>query len=73
MKEDTPYFNPSQKQFMVNFRVENLEELLEALKKEGIEIIGEIESYDYGKFGWIMDPEGNKIELWEPLDKEFQK
>lgn len=73
MKEDTSYFNPSQKQFMVNFRVENLEELLEALREEGVEIIGEIESYDYGKFGWIMDPEGNKIELWEPVDSVFQK
>ena len=73
MKVDTDYFNPSQKQFMMNFRVENLEELLETLKEEGVEIIGEIESYDYGKFGWIMDPEGNKIELWEPVDKEFQK
>ena len=73
MKEDTSYFHPSRKQFMVNFRVENLEELLETLKEEGVEIIGETESYEYGKFGWIMDPEGNKIELWEPVDKEFQK
>jgi predicted enzyme related to lactoylglutathione lyase len=73
MKEDTAYFSPSQKQFMMNFRVENLEELLEALRGEGVQIIGETESYEYGKFGWIMDPEGNKIELWEPVDKEFQK
>ena len=69
--EDTTYFQPSDKQFMMNFRVENLEELLEALKKEGVTVVGEIEEYDYGKFGWIMDPEGNKLELWEPVDKAF--
>lgn len=63
---DTIYFAPSEKQFMQNFRVENLEQLLAALKEEGVTIVGEIESYDYGKFGWIVDPEGNKIELWEP-------
>ena len=68
---DTKYFEPSQKQFMMNFRVENLKELLEVLKKEGVTIVGEIEKYDYGKFGWILDPEGNKIELWEPIDKAF--
>lgn len=69
---DTNYFSPSEKQFMQNFRVENLEALLENLKQEGVTIIGEIETYDYGKFGWILDPEGNKIELWEPIDKAFQ-
>ena len=72
-KEETPYFNPSQKQFMMNFRVENLEELLKELKKEGVQIVGEMQTYDYGKFGWIMDPEGNKIELWEPIDSAFQE
>ena len=56
---------------MQNFRVENLEELLATLKQEGVQIIGEMESYDYGKFGWILDIEGNKIELWEPVDKVF--
>ncbi|MDT0643172.1 VOC family protein [Zunongwangia sp. F363] len=71
MSEDTQYYKPSEKQFMINYRVENLEELLETLKAEGVEVVGEIESYDYGKFGWIMDPEGNKIELWEPNDKAF--
>ena len=64
----TTYFNPSEKQFMFNYRVENLEELLKLLKEEGIEQVGEVQEYDYGKFGWIMDPEGNKIELWEPKD-----
>jgi predicted enzyme related to lactoylglutathione lyase len=58
---------------MFNFRVENLEALMEELKKEGVQIVGEIEEYSYGKFGWIVDPEGNKIELWEPVDSEFTK
>lgn len=72
-KEDTKYFNPSEKQFMMNFRVDNLKELLVTLKEEGVTIVGEMETYDYGKFGWILDPEGNKIELWEPIDSAFQK
>jgi predicted enzyme related to lactoylglutathione lyase len=70
-KEDTNYFNPSKKEFMMNFRVNDLEGLMEVLKKEGVTIVGEIEKYDYGKFGWILDPEGNKIELWEPVDRAF--
>ncbi len=70
-KADTHYFSPSQKQFMMNFRVENLEELLKLLREEDVTIVGEMESYDYGKFGWIMDPDGNKIELWEPNDAAF--
>ncbi|MBT8271393.1 MAG: VOC family protein [Flavobacteriaceae bacterium] len=69
--EDTEYFNPSQKQFMMNFRVDNLEELLKTLKAEGVTIVGEIQEFEYGKFGWILDPEGNKIELWEPVDSAF--
>jgi len=71
-KEDTTYFKPSEKQFMMNFRVENLHELLKVLKSEGVTIIGEVEEYEYGKFGWILDPEGNKIELWEPVDSAFK-
>jgi predicted enzyme related to lactoylglutathione lyase len=70
-KEDTKYFEPSKKEFMMNFRVNDLEGLLKDLKKEGVTVVGEIEKYDYGKFGWILDPEGNKIELWEPVDKAF--
>jgi predicted enzyme related to lactoylglutathione lyase len=68
-KADTKYFSPSEKEFMINYRVENLEELLKVLKKEGVTIVGEMETYDYGKFGWILDPDGNKIELWEPADE----
>ena len=71
MSKDTTYFEPSQKQFMMNFRVENLKELLATLKKEGVTVIDKIEEFDYGKFGWILDPEGNKIELWEPVDQAF--
>ena len=67
----TKYFEPSEKQFMMNYRVDNLEALLEVLKEEGVTIVGEMQSFDYGKFGWILDPEGNKIELWEPIDKAF--
>lgn len=67
-KSDTTYFKPSEKSYMFNYRVENLVELLKILKEEGVEIVGEMQEFSYGKFGWIMDPEGNKIELWEPID-----
>jgi predicted enzyme related to lactoylglutathione lyase len=70
--KDTKYFQPSEKQFMMNFRVENLVELLAVLTKEGVTVVGEIEEYEYGKFGWILDPEGNKIELWEPKGEAFK-
>lgn len=72
-KEKTTYFEPSTKEFMINYRVENLEALVEELKKEGVTITDTIESYDYGKFVHIMDIEGNKIELWEPNDVEYEK
>lgn len=64
--ETTKYFEPSTKEFMINYRVENLEALVAELKKEGVTILDEIATYDYGKFIHIMDLEGNKIELWEP-------
>lgn len=70
-KKDTEYMNPSKKDFMINYRVENMEELVEELKNSGVEICDKIESYEYGKFVHIMDPEGNKIELWEPIDSAF--
>lgn len=66
--EDTKYFDPSEKQFMQNFRVHDLDALLEKLREEGVVLVGNPETYDYGKFAWILDPEGNKIELWEPND-----
>ena len=69
-KKESEYFEPSKKDFMLNLRVENLEWLLGELKKEGIEPLAEMQVYDYGKFAHIMDPEGNKIELWEPNEGE---
>ena len=69
--EDTKYYEPSKKDFMFNYRVEDLHELLAALKEEGVTIVGEVEEYDYGKFGWILDNDGNKLELWEPIDSTF--
>lgn len=70
-KEDTKYFEPSKNDFMFNYRVDDLEKLLVTLKEEGVQIVGKMEEYDYGKFGWIIDNEGKKIELWEPIDKAF--
>ena len=69
--DDTSYFEPSKKEFMFNYRVENLVELLEQLKKEGVTVLDKIEEFEYGKFGWIIDLDGNKIELWEPKDAAF--
>ena len=71
-KADTDYFEPSKKEFMQNFRVHNLERLLKKLSEEGVTIIGDMQTYEYGKFAWIVDLEGNKIELWEPLDSAFK-
>jgi predicted enzyme related to lactoylglutathione lyase len=67
--EKTKYFEPSTKDFMINYRVDNLEALVEQLKKEGVTIVDKIETYDYGKFVHIIDIEGNKVQLWEPVDE----
>lgn len=72
-KETTKYFLPSTKDFMINYRVEDLDKLIEQLKKDGVTVTDTIEKVDYGKFVHIMDLEGNKIELWEPNDVEFDK
>lgn len=64
--DTTTYFAPSSKDFMVNYIVENLEELVAELRQNGVTIIDEITAYDYGKFVHILDPEGNSLELWEP-------
>lgn len=56
---------------MMNFLVENLEELMIELKKEGVTQVGKLDCYSYGKFAWILDLDGNKIELWEPIDEGF--
>jgi predicted enzyme related to lactoylglutathione lyase len=65
--ENTKYFEPSTKEFMINYRVDNLEALIEELKKDNVTILDKMETYDYGKFIHILDIEGNKIELWEPM------
>lgn len=64
-KPDTGYLAPSESSFMINFRVHDLDAMVQALREEGVPLIGEPVSGDYGKFAWVMDPEGNKIELWE--------
>jgi len=70
---DTTHFEPSKKEFMINYRVQNIEQLLAQLEKQGISILDELQIYDYGKFVHIQDLEGNKIELWEPNDIEYDK
>ncbi len=63
---DTKYFAPSEKSFMINFRVHDLAAVLAVLRSEGIEVDEKMEESEFGKFGWVMDPEGTRIELWEP-------
>jgi predicted enzyme related to lactoylglutathione lyase len=65
-KSDTTYFEPSKQSFMINFIVDDLTALLAQLKTEGVEVMESKEESEFGKFGWCMDPEGNKVELWEP-------
>lgn len=65
-KADTEYFAPSTAPFMVNYRVADLHGLIAALREEGCQVVGEPQDSEYGKFGWVLDPDGNKIELWEP-------
>ena len=64
--QDSKYFEPSKSGFMVNYRVEQLTPLLALLKEEGCQVMDEIEESEFGKFGWVIDPDGNKVELWEP-------
>ncbi|MBI9069660.1 MAG: VOC family protein [Salinivirgaceae bacterium] len=71
--EKTDYFDPSEKEFMINYRVQNIEGLVKKLKTNGVTIVDKIETYEYGKFVHIMDLEGNKIELWKPIDSVFTK
>ena len=65
-KKGDEYFSPSQKEFMINYQVQNIEGLVQKLKQNGVTVLDSIKTYDYGKFVHIMDSEGNKIELWEP-------
>ena len=64
---DTKWFSPSESSFMINYRVDNMDEMLEQLKQNCVEIVSGPESAENGKFAWIMDPDGNKVELWEPM------
>lgn len=72
-KENTKYFLPSDKQFMINYRVHDLEKYIIQLKSKNVTILDSIESFEYGKFIHILDLENNKIELWEPVDTEYNK
>jgi len=65
-KEDTSYFAPSASSFMINYRVDDLDALLATLREEGCDVDEKVEESEFGKFGWVMDPEGNKVELWQP-------
>lgn len=65
-KAETTYFEPSSQSFMINFMVDDLTSLLAQLKVEGVNVMDKTDESEFGKFGWCMDPEGNKIELWEP-------
>ncbi|MBX3007964.1 MAG: hypothetical protein KF816_08045 [Melioribacteraceae bacterium] len=71
--ENTDYFEPSKKEFMINYRVQNIEGLVKKLKENGVTILDKIEEYEYGKFVHILDLEGNKIELWQPVDSVLTK
>jgi predicted enzyme related to lactoylglutathione lyase len=64
---DSQWFSPSDSSFMINYRVDDLDELLAQLSADGVEVVDGPESHENGKFAWIMDPEGNKVELWEPM------
>ncbi|MEO5651047.1 MAG: VOC family protein [Ginsengibacter sp.] len=72
-KKGSDYLAPSEKEFMINYRVQNIEGLVKKLSESGVTILDKMETYDYGKFIHIMDPDGNKIELWEPVDSVLTK
>ena len=63
--QDTKYFGTGPSPFMLNFRVDNLDELVKALREEGVQVDEKVERHEYGNFGWVTDPEGNRVELWE--------
>lgn len=70
-RDDTDYFYPGTNDVMINLRVNNLDDLRIKLNNDGAFVIEKVESYEYGRFGWVVDPAGNKIELWEPVDSGF--
>jgi len=64
--DDGDYYAPSRSAFMINYRVADLQAVLQALRSEGCEVLDKTDDSEFGKFGWVMDPEGNKVELWQP-------
>jgi len=66
-KATSKWFHPSNAQFMINYRVDDLDQLVQALRADGVEVVGGPESHENGKFAWILDPDGNKVELWQPM------
>src|SRR5262245_16373425 len=66
VKGETTYFEPSTASFMVNYRVDDLDAMLAQLREAGVEVVGTPEDSEFGRFGWVLDPEGNKLELWQP-------
>ena len=67
-KPDTEYFGPSEKPFMINLIIDDMDAMLERLKEKGIPLVGDPQDYNYGRFAWVMDPNGTKIELWQPIE-----
>jgi predicted enzyme related to lactoylglutathione lyase len=73
VEKDTEWFGPSTAPFMINYRVDDLGEMIERLRAGGVEVIQGPESHENGRFAWIMDPDGNKVELWEPMAWDEKK
>ncbi len=71
-KDDTTYFDPSPSPFMINLVVDNLDDALTQVAEGGAKVVGEVQDEPYGKFGWFIDPDGNKVELWEPKEGGFE-
>jgi predicted enzyme related to lactoylglutathione lyase len=71
-EKNTQWFSPSASSFMINYRIDNLSEMLAQLKQNGVEIVKGPESDENGKFAWVLDPDGNKVELWEPMPSDEQ-
>jgi predicted enzyme related to lactoylglutathione lyase len=68
-REDNEYFEPSRREFMINLVVDDLDGALAQVRAGGAELVGEVQSYEYGRFGWFVDPDGNKVELWQPAPR----
>ncbi len=73
MAEDHEHFEGGEKDMIVNLRVDNLDDLLDSLKSEGVEILGPVKEYEYGRFAYVKDPDGMKLELWEPNDQAYEE